>query len=84
MSMNSFHARSKRPQPKTEQTHKASERPPGMERADVLLVVRALVPSRTCARRLIEAGRVHVDGELVTKPGQLLSVDVKFTVEGDN
>lgn len=53
MSMNAFHARSRRP---------------------------ALAPSRSRARQLIEAGSVHADGMLVTRPGQLLPEGVVLAV----
>lgn len=39
------------------------------ERLDVLLVARGLVESRSLAQRLIGAGEVRVDGEVVDKPG---------------
>lgn len=81
MSMNSFHARSRRPQPKPEREHKSVERPQGRQRADALLVARALAPSRSRARQLIEAGRVRADGERVTKPGQFLPEGVALVVE---
>lgn len=81
MSMNSFHARSRRTQPKPERDRKAVDRPHGMQRADVLLVARALASSRACARRLVEAGRVHADGVRLSKPGQLLPDEVMLTVE---
>ncbi|HRQ05656.1 MAG TPA: S4 domain-containing protein [Nitrosomonas halophila] len=80
MSMNAFHARSRRPHPKPGQARKAVERPQGRQRADALLVARALAPSRSRARQLIEAGSVHADGMLVTRPGQLLPEDVALTV----
>lgn len=80
MSMNSFHARSRRTQPRPERGRKAVDRPHGMQRADVLLVARMLAPSRACARRLIEAGRVHADGARLSRPGQLLPDDVMLTV----
>lgn len=78
--MNSFHARSRRTQPKAERDRRAVDRPQGMQRADVLLVARMLAPSRACARRLIEAGRVHAGGVRLSRPGQLLPDDVRLTV----
>lgn len=44
-------------------------------RLDVLLTERGLVPSREQARRLIMAGEVKVDGQLVDKPGTKVPAD---------
>lgn len=38
-----------------------------MTRLDVELVVRGLAPSRTRAQRLVEAGRVHLNGEPISR-----------------
>ena len=45
-------------------------------RADVLLVERGLMDSRSRARTAIEAGLVRAGGRLVAKPGELLPPDV--------
>jgi len=45
------------------------------ERLDVTLVRRGLAPSRERARALIMAGQVLVAGQLIDKPGTLISVD---------
>lgn len=69
MSMNSFHARQARPRPKPAARAAC---PHAGVRADVLLVQQGLAPSRTTAQRLIEAGRVSLAGETITKPAQPL------------
>ena len=51
------------------------------ERLDVALVRRGLVPSRERARALIMAGQVLVAGQLVDKPGTLISLDVECTLK---
>jgi 23S rRNA (cytidine1920-2'-O)/16S rRNA (cytidine1409-2'-O)-methyltransferase len=40
------------------------------KRLDILMVEKALVPSRSLAQRMIMAGEVRVNGELVLKPSQ--------------
>jgi 23S rRNA (cytidine1920-2'-O)/16S rRNA (cytidine1409-2'-O)-methyltransferase len=70
MSMNSFHARTARPKPGSAARPAAARH--GGVRLDALLVERGLAPSRTAARRLIEAGRVSLDGAAILKPAQLL------------
>jgi 23S rRNA (cytidine1920-2'-O)/16S rRNA (cytidine1409-2'-O)-methyltransferase len=45
------------------------------ERLDILLVTRGKVESRELARRLIMAGEVSVNGQLVDKPGQRVPAD---------
>ncbi|MDP2793054.1 MAG: TlyA family RNA methyltransferase [Sulfurisoma sp.] len=91
--MKSFHRRSTRPAP----TLHAPARPPhaGAPRADMLLVARGLAPSRTAARRLIEAGRVFAKvgvtegnprgtGETaVTKPAQELPETAELRIVDD-
>lgn len=74
--MNSFHARPSRPAKKPVVrvvTHAGT-------RIDALLVQHGLAPSRTAAQRLIEAGRVRVDGEIILKPAQLLPDNVALSV----
>ena len=74
--MNSFHARTARPKPK------AVPKPAVHHgvRADALLVQRGLAPSRTAAQRLIEAGRVSLDGSTLTKPAQVLVDEARLVV----
>ena len=81
MSMNSFHARTARPhaKPAKAAARPAADRQGGM-RLDALLVERGLAPSRTAAQRLIEAGRVSLDGGTLTKPAQLLADDARLVV----
>lgn len=85
MSMNSFHARSRRPAAKAAPVRDAdSVKPAGLERADVLLVRQGLAPSRAEARRLIEAGRIgHADGR-VGRPAQLLADATRLVLLADN
>lgn len=79
MSMNSFHARTARPRPKAHPLRQAAALPSGV-RADALLVQRGQAPSRTAAQRLIEAGRVSLDGEAILKPATLLAEDAVLAV----
>ena len=78
MSMNSFHARTARPKSKVAVRAAAqafSTKPAAHVlgvRLDALLVRQGLAPSRTVARRLIEAGRVTLEGVTLHKPAQLL------------
>ena len=53
---------------------------PAKERLDVLLVARGLVESREQARRLIMAGEVTVDGQMMDKPGQSAAVTADLHV----
>lgn len=76
MSMNSFHARTARPRPKPAArvvTHAGT-------RVDALLVQQGHASSRTAAQRLIEAGRVTLDGEMIVKPAQLLPENAALAV----
>lgn len=50
------------------------------ERLDVLLVARGLAASRSLAQRLIGAGEVRVDGEVVDKPGAQVPVTATLTL----
>lgn len=50
-------------------------------RLDVLLVERGLAESRTQAQRLIMAGQVRVDGQIVLKPGATASPQADLQVE---
>ena len=81
MSMNSFHARQGRPR------HASEHRKPidrhGLLRVDQLLVAQGLAASRTAARALVEAGRVSLDGQPVTKPALELPPDARLTVSAD-
>ncbi len=80
MSMNSFHARQKRPRPPREPSH---ERPAGVSRADALLVAQGLAPSRTAAQALIKQGRVSWRGGTIAKPALDLPDDTPLTVAAD-
>ena len=48
------------------------------QRADVLLVARGVFDSRARARAAIEAGNVTADGQLVTKPAEMLEEHVQI------
>lgn len=45
------------------------------QRADLLLVKRGLAETRSQAQRLLMAGQVRLNGQIVDKPGQLLAED---------
>ncbi|MGE5945606.1 MAG: TlyA family RNA methyltransferase, partial [Betaproteobacteria bacterium] len=80
MSMNSFHARQKKPRPASRPAH---ERPAGMLRADALLVALKLAPSRTAAQWMIKAGRVSWAGGPIAKPSLELPAGTALTVAAD-
>ena len=80
MSMNSFHARQKKPRPASQPAH---ERPTGMSRADALLVLQKLAPSRTAAQWLIKEGRVSWAGGVIGKPAMELPDETPLTVAAD-
>ena len=80
MSMNSFHARQKKPRPPREPS---PERPAGVVRADALLVAQHLAPSRTAAQWLIKAGRVSWAGGPISKPAMELPEETPLTVAAD-
>lgn len=50
-------------------------------RVDVLLVERGLAESRALAQRLVMAGQVRVDGQVVLKPGASVSPDALLEVD---
>jgi 23S rRNA (cytidine1920-2'-O)/16S rRNA (cytidine1409-2'-O)-methyltransferase len=51
------------------------------ERVDVLLVKRGLAESRSQAQRLVMAGQVRADGQVVPKPSTTLAAEVQLEVE---
>ena len=51
------------------------------ERIDVLLVARGLVPSRELAKRLVMAGEVLVNGQMVDKPGTRIDVAAELALK---
>ncbi|MEO1147450.1 MAG: TlyA family RNA methyltransferase [Cyanobacteria bacterium J06638_22] len=51
------------------------------QRLDLLLVERSLATSRQQAQRLIRAGEVRVDQQVVDKPGTEISLDATVTVK---
>jgi 23S rRNA (cytidine1920-2'-O)/16S rRNA (cytidine1409-2'-O)-methyltransferase len=56
---------------------------PGKTRLDVLLVERALAPSRERAQAQLLAGNVLVNGQKITKPGTPVASDTKIEIIGD-
>lgn len=53
------------------------------ERLDVRMVREAITASREKAKRLIQAGRVSVDGVTAVKAGQMISEDAAIAVAGE-
>jgi 23S rRNA (cytidine1920-2'-O)/16S rRNA (cytidine1409-2'-O)-methyltransferase len=51
------------------------------ERVDLLLVERGLAESRAKAQRLVMAGQVRADGQLVDKPSSMFEGEVKLEVD---
>ena len=51
------------------------------ERLDVLIVNRGLAESRTLAQKLIMAGEVRVDGNMIIKPSQQFTEEVEITID---
>ena len=51
------------------------------QRADLLLVERGLAASRSLAQRLVMAGQVRADGQVVSKPASLLDEAVRLEVD---
>jgi 23S rRNA (cytidine1920-2'-O)/16S rRNA (cytidine1409-2'-O)-methyltransferase len=56
---------------------------PGKTRLDVLIVERALAPSRERAQALLLAGSVLVNAQKVTKPGTQVSSDANVEIIGE-
>lgn len=50
-------------------------------RADILLVEHGLAESRSQAQRLVMAGQVRADGQVVAKPAVKVSSDVQLTID---
>ena len=57
---------------------------PGKARLDVLVVERALAPSRERARALILAGRVLVNEQKIDKPGATVAADAVLRLLGED
>lgn len=53
----------------------------GKQRLDLLLVERALCESRQQAQRLIQAGEVQVDRQVIDKPGTSVPADAQISVK---
>jgi 23S rRNA (cytidine1920-2'-O)/16S rRNA (cytidine1409-2'-O)-methyltransferase len=56
---------------------------PGKARLDVLLVERALAPSRERAQALLLAGNVLVNGQKISKPGTQVALDARIESIGE-
>jgi len=54
-----------------------------LQRLDVVLVARGLVPTRARARDLVLRGRVNVDGAVVTKPAAMVGPSAALHVAAD-
>lgn len=55
--------------------------PPAKTRLDVLLVARGLADTRDWAQRLIRAGEVRVNGQVVETPAKLFAPDIEIVVQ---
>ena len=55
--------------------------PPAKTRLDVLLVARGLADTRDWAQRLIRAGEVRVNGQVIETPAKLFAPDVEIAVQ---
>ena len=53
------------------------------QRLDIILVNKGLALSREKAKRIILSGVVRVDGQMVDKPGTLISPESAIIVEED-
>ncbi len=53
----------------------------GKRRLDILMAQRELAESRNKAQRLIRAGEVRVDGQLVHKPSTAVAEDAEITIQ---
>src|SRR5690606_23966090 len=51
------------------------------QRADTLLVERGLAETRSQAQRLVMAGQVRADGQVVAKPSSMLAPEAQLLVE---
>jgi 23S rRNA (cytidine1920-2'-O)/16S rRNA (cytidine1409-2'-O)-methyltransferase len=51
------------------------------ERIDILLVERDLAESRSIAQRLVMAGQVRVEGQMVFKPSRRVQSDAEITID---
>jgi 23S rRNA (cytidine1920-2'-O)/16S rRNA (cytidine1409-2'-O)-methyltransferase len=80
--MKSFHRRTSRPAPQPAATAAPVVHRDGL-RADQMLVERGLAPSRTVAQRLIEAGRVSWDDDIINKASLVLPLTAELAVADD-
>jgi 23S rRNA (cytidine1920-2'-O)/16S rRNA (cytidine1409-2'-O)-methyltransferase len=74
-----LHKRSRR----TDNEQLPKREKPGKTRLDVLLVQRALAPSREKAQALVLAGQVRVDGQRADKPGTQVQSNSAVEIAGE-
>lgn len=79
--MKSFHRRSSRPAADPAARDRVPVDRGDQVRIDVLLVGRGWAPSRAAAQRLIDAGVVFVDGEVVRRPSRTVNMKCCVAVE---
>jgi len=58
----------------------ASQGTPERQRLDKVIKQRRLIRSRSRAQRMIEAGRVKVDGRIITRPGHPIDPEAKIEI----
>jgi 23S rRNA (cytidine1920-2'-O)/16S rRNA (cytidine1409-2'-O)-methyltransferase len=68
----------------TGSAHGATKAESHKVRLDVLIVERALAPSREKAQALLLAGQVRVDGQPASKPGTQIARDAKIEIVGEH
>jgi 23S rRNA (cytidine1920-2'-O)/16S rRNA (cytidine1409-2'-O)-methyltransferase len=59
---------------------KRAERAPARERLDKIIKQRRLIRSRSRAQRMIAAGRIKVDGRIITRPGHAIDPDADIEI----
>jgi 23S rRNA (cytidine1920-2'-O)/16S rRNA (cytidine1409-2'-O)-methyltransferase len=81
--LKSFHRRAQRPAPSPPPDDKPTVDRHGLIRLDSLLTQKGLAPSRTAAQRMIQAGRVRLDGLPALKAALEVSDDARPEVIAD-
>jgi 23S rRNA (cytidine1920-2'-O)/16S rRNA (cytidine1409-2'-O)-methyltransferase len=72
-----------RSKPPARSSRDVSLKKPGKERIDLLIVERALAPSRERAQALLLAGQVRVNGAKVDKAGTRITTDSRIEIAGE-